>query len=486
MITRRNRASKLAGTGRGRVWHGQHTENPNWLAGENWVECQRCGLDYRQRHIKKQWDGLIVCESCWEPRHPQDFVRGRHDHIAAFGHTHPAALTTETAAAGSTNPPLGTFICCDFVIGTIPDQSDSSGATISTITGAVFPTLVNTWNLGSDDNVSTYVLAGAPLTITINATTGDITGTLDNDSEGTYSNVQVEATYESGTVLTTTFNWVVTDDTLGPEAIFGGPLVWWDFTDADTMWTDDDKLVNVASDGDRLRKITNKGLAAPFGGGTAGADGDTSDTAQRPFYRVAVNGARHNACEFIVGASKTGMENDTVGGHLSDGQLATIACVVELPAVATEEHACWGSTNGNEITSFFRSTSGGGNYVFVSRRNSVTDVDESTLVLNTGDFTTGSWWLHIMTIDKNDGTSNCKTYWNNARDDSYLQLHPSGALSIASIVVGHSSAPGSGNDAALWEAHIGDWFMWDGVMGADDQTLLFTWAQRKYALTGTI
>lgn len=26
--------------------------------------------------LRRTWDGFYVCEECWEPRHPQDFVRG--------------------------------------------------------------------------------------------------------------------------------------------------------------------------------------------------------------------------------------------------------------------------------------------------------------------------------------------------------------------------------------------------------------------------
>ena len=43
--------------------------------------CDRCGFEYKNRRLKKEWTGLIVCygpgtNQCWEPRHPQDYVRG--------------------------------------------------------------------------------------------------------------------------------------------------------------------------------------------------------------------------------------------------------------------------------------------------------------------------------------------------------------------------------------------------------------------------
>ena len=41
--------------------------------------CDQCGFKFKASETRKQWDGLIVCNSCYEPRHPQDFVRGRRD-----------------------------------------------------------------------------------------------------------------------------------------------------------------------------------------------------------------------------------------------------------------------------------------------------------------------------------------------------------------------------------------------------------------------
>ena len=41
--------------------------------------CDQCGRKCKASNTKKQWDGLIVCLDCYDPRHPQDFVRGRRD-----------------------------------------------------------------------------------------------------------------------------------------------------------------------------------------------------------------------------------------------------------------------------------------------------------------------------------------------------------------------------------------------------------------------
>lgn len=50
-----------------------------WLA-----ICQRCGSQFLNHQISREWTGLLVCRgagtrNCYEDRHPQDFVRGKAD-----------------------------------------------------------------------------------------------------------------------------------------------------------------------------------------------------------------------------------------------------------------------------------------------------------------------------------------------------------------------------------------------------------------------
>jgi hypothetical protein len=43
-----------------------------WLA-----ICDRCGFKKQSSELRKEWTGLMVCaDTCFEARHPQDFVRG--------------------------------------------------------------------------------------------------------------------------------------------------------------------------------------------------------------------------------------------------------------------------------------------------------------------------------------------------------------------------------------------------------------------------
>ena len=52
---------------------------PGYVAGDFWRICDACGFQKRASETFKRWDGLMVCAEDWEPRHPQDFVRGRTD-----------------------------------------------------------------------------------------------------------------------------------------------------------------------------------------------------------------------------------------------------------------------------------------------------------------------------------------------------------------------------------------------------------------------
>jgi len=49
---------------------------PRWDNGGWKVICDVCGRLYKESDLQKRWDGVMVCSDDWEPRQPQDFVRG--------------------------------------------------------------------------------------------------------------------------------------------------------------------------------------------------------------------------------------------------------------------------------------------------------------------------------------------------------------------------------------------------------------------------
>lgn len=54
-----------------------------YIYGDNWLICDICGFKIRASQSRSTWEGRIVCEADWEPRHPQDFVRAKKDKIVA-------------------------------------------------------------------------------------------------------------------------------------------------------------------------------------------------------------------------------------------------------------------------------------------------------------------------------------------------------------------------------------------------------------------
>ena len=40
------------------------------------VICDYCGFKFKAEDVRKTWDGLYACKKDWNPRQPQDFVRG--------------------------------------------------------------------------------------------------------------------------------------------------------------------------------------------------------------------------------------------------------------------------------------------------------------------------------------------------------------------------------------------------------------------------
>lgn len=77
------------------------TQSPGWKKGSHWVECQRTGRVIRAEDARKEWTGLIVAKEEWEPRHPQEFIRGIPDNPSAQG------LTVSESPGNSVAPDFG-------------------------------------------------------------------------------------------------------------------------------------------------------------------------------------------------------------------------------------------------------------------------------------------------------------------------------------------------------------------------------------------
>lgn len=73
--------------------------------------CDRCGGKFKSSQLRKTWDGFYVCRDDYEPRHPQDFLRGVKDN-QSVPWTRPEQADSETDTSGWVTPtsvPSGTF-----------------------------------------------------------------------------------------------------------------------------------------------------------------------------------------------------------------------------------------------------------------------------------------------------------------------------------------------------------------------------------------
>jgi len=52
-----------------------------WASGEWNLICDSCGKKMKSSNAKHRWDGFVVCNNCFEHRHPQDFVKPKIDKI---------------------------------------------------------------------------------------------------------------------------------------------------------------------------------------------------------------------------------------------------------------------------------------------------------------------------------------------------------------------------------------------------------------------
>lgn len=56
----------------------------DYLALGDWnAQCFECGRKFKASTLRLRWEGYRVCENCWEPRQPQDYVKGVPDHPQA-------------------------------------------------------------------------------------------------------------------------------------------------------------------------------------------------------------------------------------------------------------------------------------------------------------------------------------------------------------------------------------------------------------------
>lgn len=53
-----------------------------YKSGDHYIICDYSGFKVRRSEARKTWDGNLVRSDLWEPRQPQDLVRGTRDKIS--------------------------------------------------------------------------------------------------------------------------------------------------------------------------------------------------------------------------------------------------------------------------------------------------------------------------------------------------------------------------------------------------------------------
>jgi hypothetical protein len=66
-------------------------------------QCYECGMKFKDSMLKMHWKGYKVCPEHWEPRQPQDFVRGTTDDQTV---PHPQPQPAPVFAPGAPNIPI--------------------------------------------------------------------------------------------------------------------------------------------------------------------------------------------------------------------------------------------------------------------------------------------------------------------------------------------------------------------------------------------
>lgn len=147
-----------------------------YLLRGSWnVICDRCGEKFKADELKREWTGLMVCEGCWEPRHPQDFLRSVPDKMSVpFVRPRPADIfvpITYTPTVNETVQVAETVLATSNFYRYIP--SIINGQTLPPVKRPLNYAAVNAFVLGGADSYQPSKDETVEITdsLTISATT---------------------------------------------------------------------------------------------------------------------------------------------------------------------------------------------------------------------------------------------------------------------------------------------------------------------------
>jgi len=85
--------------------------------GEYKATCDRCGFRFWASQLRKEWDGVMVCSRCWEPRNAQELVRPIKDDSAVPWSRPETPDVFVPTSANVDIYVLGAFMCAGALMG---------------------------------------------------------------------------------------------------------------------------------------------------------------------------------------------------------------------------------------------------------------------------------------------------------------------------------------------------------------------------------
>ena len=139
----------------------------DYYKASDWnITCDSCGKKMKATHTKHRWDGFIVCDSCWEPRHSHDFIKVKYDKQEVPFSRRPQEIFTDVPYVVPLScTPLSRFPQADFgtadcaVVNTAMTYVGPVGPTYTPETSWVTSTLAVGEARGIGTNGSVFVVA---------------------------------------------------------------------------------------------------------------------------------------------------------------------------------------------------------------------------------------------------------------------------------------------------------------------------------------
>lgn len=144
------------------------TVKDNLILGDWNAICDRCGFKYKASALKEEWTGWMVCDKCWEPRHPQDLIRGIPDDPSV-----PWSRPDTTGAESTSTDVQGTSVFASLAVETHGDvnytviSTDDSIHVFNTEFTADRTITVPVTGYNEGDTITIYVTEDSAYTLSI-------------------------------------------------------------------------------------------------------------------------------------------------------------------------------------------------------------------------------------------------------------------------------------------------------------------------------